>query len=80
MILISINVFVTAADLFSNSFLVRFKRNVELDEAHIIAKRNGFVNMGPVSSILLAIRHSKNSCTRATLLILIFFHYFIINI
>ncbi|XP_066245943.1 neuroendocrine convertase 2 isoform X1 [Euwallacea similis] len=38
----------TVADLFSNSFLVRFKRDLEPEEAHQVAKRHGFVNMGPV--------------------------------
>lgn len=39
-------------DVFSNSFLVRFRRNVEQHEAHKIADKHGFVNLGPVSSIL----------------------------
>lgn len=39
----------TTADLFSNSFLVRFTRDLEPEEAHEVAKRHGFVNMGPVS-------------------------------
>lgn len=36
------------ADLFSNSFLVRFRRDVDAQEAHDVATRHGFVNMGPV--------------------------------
>lgn len=39
-------------DVFSNSFLVRFRRNVEQHEAHKIADKHGFVNMGPVSCSL----------------------------
>lgn len=38
------------ADLFTNSFLVRFRRNVDQKLAGHVAERNGFVNLGPVSS------------------------------
>lgn len=38
----------SSAEVFSNSFLVRFRREVELDEANDVAERNGFVNIGPV--------------------------------
>ncbi|XP_023311033.1 neuroendocrine convertase 2-like, partial [Anoplophora glabripennis] len=48
LLLVSICVLTSAADLFSNSFLVRFRRDVEQQEAHTVAKRNGFVNLGPV--------------------------------
>lgn len=37
------------ADLFTNSFLVRFRRNVDQKLAGQVAERNGFVNLGPVS-------------------------------
>ncbi|KAJ8962578.1 hypothetical protein NQ318_000971 [Aromia moschata] len=50
LVLVSICAATTAAasaDLFSNSFLVRFRRDVDLQEAHAVAERNGFVNMGP---------------------------------
>lgn len=43
----------TTADLFSNSFLVRFTRDLEPEEAHEVAKRHGFVNMGPVSWLIV---------------------------
>lgn len=36
-------------DVFTNSYLVRFHRSIDTDEAHQIAKRNGFDNLGPVS-------------------------------
>ncbi|XP_063918835.1 neuroendocrine convertase 2 isoform X1 [Zophobas morio] len=36
------------ADLFSNSFLVKFRRDVDPEEAHEVASRHGFVNMGPL--------------------------------
>ncbi|XP_050295160.1 neuroendocrine convertase 2 [Anthonomus grandis grandis] len=49
LLILSFTVFAgTDADLFSNSFLVRFKRDLEPEEAHHVAKRHGFVNMGPV--------------------------------
>lgn len=37
------------SDIFTSSFLVRFRRNVESYEAHQLAARNGFENLGPVS-------------------------------
>ena len=37
------------AELFTNSFLVRLRRDVDPAEAHSVAERNGFVNLGPVS-------------------------------
>ncbi|KAG5871542.1 hypothetical protein JTB14_035512 [Gonioctena quinquepunctata] len=37
-----------SVDVFSNSFLVRFRRAVGRDEAHDVARRHGFVNMGPL--------------------------------
>lgn len=36
-------------ELFTSSFLVRFKRSVDNNVAHEIAKRNSFHNVGPVS-------------------------------
>lgn len=36
--------------VFTSSFLVKFKRNVDDQQAHEIADRNGFINLGPVSS------------------------------
>lgn len=39
----------SSSDVFSNSFLVRFRRDVEQHEAHEIANKHGFVNVGPVS-------------------------------
>lgn len=37
--------------VFTSSFLVRFKRSVDNDEAHKIAGDHGFENLGPVSTI-----------------------------
>lgn len=45
----SLFLYTLAAEVFSNSFLVKFRRGVELDEADDVARRNGFVNVGPVS-------------------------------
>lgn len=36
-------------EVFTNSFLVRFKRSVQHEEAHELALRHGFDNLGPVS-------------------------------
>lgn len=36
-------------EVFTSSFLVRFKRSVDNSDAHDIAKRNSFHNIGPVS-------------------------------
>lgn len=46
----------SADDFFSNSFLVRFRRDVGPEEARHVASRNGFVNMGPVSLQLFPAR------------------------
>lgn len=35
-------------EVFTNSFHVRFVRDVDHQEAHKVAKRHGFVNLGPV--------------------------------
>lgn len=37
-------------EVFTNSFLVRFKRSVGHDEVHQLAQRHGFDNLGPVSA------------------------------
>lgn len=39
----------TSSNVFTSSFLVRFRRNVDNKIAHDIANRNGFVNIGEVS-------------------------------
>lgn len=52
LLLVTILGFATGTDLFSNSFLVRFKKDVDKDEAHRIAQSHGFVSMGPVSDKL----------------------------
>lgn len=39
----------TPAEVFTNTFHVRFVRDVQPDHVHQIAKRHGFVNLGPVS-------------------------------
>lgn len=38
-------------EVFTSSFLVRFKKSVDSNEAHEIAKRNSFVNLGAVSKL-----------------------------
>lgn len=47
----------SSSDVFSNSFLVRFRRNVEQQEAHEIASMHGFVNLGPVSLPKIVLTH-----------------------
>lgn len=39
-----------APDIFTNSFYVKLRGAHTDDIAHQLAKRNGFVNLGPVSS------------------------------
>lgn len=39
----------SANSVFTNSFLVRFQRNIKNEIAHEIAARNGFENMGEVN-------------------------------
>lgn len=39
-------------DVFTSSFLVRFHRSIDNDQAHDVATRNGFDNLGPVCSII----------------------------
>lgn len=41
-------------DLFTNSFLVKFRREVDNQVAHSVADRNGFVNLGPVSNFFFS--------------------------
>lgn len=41
------------SDIFTSSFLVRFRRNVDNYEAHQLATRNGFENLGPVSVLFV---------------------------
>ena len=36
-------------DVFTSSFLVRFRRSVDNDFAHQVAEKYGFDNIGPVS-------------------------------
>lgn len=48
----------SSGELFTSSFLVRFKRSVDNHQAHEIAKRNGFHNIGAVSSIFLTFMFS----------------------
>ena len=38
-----------SGELFTSSFLVKFKRSIDNQLAHDIANRNGFHNIGPVS-------------------------------
>lgn len=43
-------------EVFTNTFLVRFKRSVQHDEAHQLALRHGFDSLGPVSGDHVIIR------------------------
>lgn len=47
---------VSATELFTNSFLVKFRRDVDNRLAHNVADRNGFVNMGPVGDRMLVVK------------------------
>lgn len=38
-----------SGNVFTSSFLVKFKRNVDNQQAHEIADRNGFINLGPLA-------------------------------
>lgn len=42
----------TPQEVFTNSFHVRFVRDVSHQTAHQIANQHGFVNLGPVSAIV----------------------------
>lgn len=46
-------------ELFTSSFLVRFKRSIDNPLAHEIAKRNGFHNIGEVMTIAMLIIHHR---------------------
>lgn len=46
-------------ELFTSSFLVRFKRSIDSPLAHEIAKRNGFHNIGEVITIAMLIIHHR---------------------
>ena len=35
-------------EVFTNSFQIRFRRNIDQQLAHQIAKKHGFINLGPV--------------------------------
>lgn len=51
--LLSLHVHHTSGNnIFTNSFLVRFRRNVDTITAHSIASRYGFTNLGEVSKHL----------------------------
>lgn len=39
----------SSGELFTSSFLVKFKRSIDSNLAHKIAQRNGFYNIGEVS-------------------------------
>ncbi|KAI4468759.1 hypothetical protein MML48_2g00000411 [Holotrichia oblita] len=52
----SLFLYTLAAEVFSNSFLVKFRRGVELEEADDVARRNGFVNVGPVNTLRVWIK------------------------
>jgi hypothetical protein len=56
LLFVSISGLSSGADLFSNSFLVKFRRDVNQEEAHEVASRHGFVNMGQVSAVRTAVR------------------------
>lgn len=45
-------------DLFSNSFLVRLRRDVPHDQAKEVAERNGFAYMGPVNKNFIFLNHN----------------------
>ena len=42
-------------EIFTNSFHIRFRRNVDQFDAHQIAKRYGFINLGPVRKFCFSI-------------------------
>lgn len=52
MSLASVTSSTSSNELFTSSFLVRFKRSVDNSVAHDIANRNSFHNIGPVSRFL----------------------------
>ena len=46
--IIEITLTQSSPEVFTNTFLVRLKRNADKHIAHQIAKRNGFINLGAV--------------------------------
>lgn len=53
LVLLSIGGFVNkcSAKILTNSYLVEFGQNTERQLADLIARRNGFINIGPVNKI-----------------------------
>lgn len=47
-------------EVFTNSFHVRFRRDVNHHTAHLIANKHGFVNLGPVCTIFVLISTKDN--------------------
>lgn len=47
-------------DVFTSSFLVRFRRSVDNDFAHSVANKYGFENLGAVSTYLISFYKHKN--------------------
>lgn len=44
-------------EVFTNSFLVRFKKSLGHEEAHEVALRHGFENLGPVRGHVIIRKH-----------------------
>lgn len=65
----------SSGELFTSSFLVRFKKSVDNQIAHEVARRNGFHNVGPVS--ILADKKNINLNKHFTYLIKIYENYLI---
>lgn len=51
-----------SSEVFTNSFLVRFKRSVPRAEAHQVALRHGFDNLGPVSDHVMYVNTADAIC------------------
>lgn len=47
-------------DVFTNSFYVEIHGNPSVNEIHKLAKRSGFINLGPVS-LIMRISHTRHS-------------------
>lgn len=45
----------SSGDVFTSSFLVRFKRNVDTEYAHEIANKYGYDNLGTVGGYVVVI-------------------------
>lgn len=56
---------VPSGDVFTSSFLVRFKRNVESSYAHEIANKYGYDNLGPVRKQDTRVSHCSGICDGA---------------